>query len=412
MKTTTSKLSYCTLAAGCLALSVSSLLADPGINTNAVYAQTNLVSDISGRALRTDARLINPWGILASAEGTWVANNGTGLIAGYGAQGTHTSFAIHVKNPAGEQGKPDGLVFNDSAQFVITNGHKHGASTFLIATEDGTIAAWNHSFSGSNAVIVVDRSGSNAVYKGLTIIRDTNGAPHIYAADFHNNAVDVFDGSFNHVNSFTDTTLPANFAPFNCAKIHGKLFVSFALQLLPDAEDDQSGPGNGYVDIFDTDGTLLRQFASQGVLNSPWGMVEAPDHFGKFSGALLVGNFGDGRINAFDLITGKSLGPLSDASGNPIANDGQWGLAFNRGPSAARWGFDAERLYFTAGLNGEDDGLLGYIRSVGRQANLWGNNGFGQNGGPGQQGGPGQHGGPGQGGGPAQNGGQGRPAGR
>ena len=387
----------CVVAAGCLALSVSPLLADPGFSTNAVYAKSNLVSDISGLAPRTDARLVNPWGLLGAPDGTWVANGGSGLVAGYGSQGTKTSFAIRVRTPAGDQGKPSGLVFNDSRQFVITNGSKHAAATFLIATENGTIAGWNHSISGSNSVIVVDRSGSEAIYKGLTILRDTNGAPHIYAANFHGNSVDVFDGTFNYVSSFTDTTLPANFAPFNCAKIHGKLFVSFALQKLPDAEDDQAGPGNGYVDIFDTDGTLLRQFASQGVLNSPWAMVEAPNQFGKFGNALLIGNFGDGTINAFDLISGKSLGALSDASGNPIVIDGLWGLAFNRQRSNGRWDFSAERLYFTAGINGEADGLLGYIKSVGRQIKKNGKDSFGQGQGGGQWGGQGNDQGGGQG---------------
>ena len=396
MKTTTSKLRTCTLAAASLAVSLSSLLADPGVSTNAIYAKTNLVFNIPGTAPHTDPRLLNAWGILSATEGVWVNNNHSGLTAGYSANGTFTRFSIHIPSPGGGDGAPTGLIFNDSSRFIITNGHRHAAATFLMATEDGTITAWNQSINKSNALIVVDRSGAGAVYKGLTMLRDTNGAPQIYAADFHNNAVDVFDGAFNLVTSFTDTSLPANFAPFNCAKIHGKLFVSFALQLLPDAVDDQAGPGNGYVDIFDTDGTLLRRFASEGVLNSPWGMVEAPDHFGKFSCALLVGNFGDGTINGFDLITGKSLGALSDSSGNPIVIDGLWGLVFNRSQPKGRWGFEAERLYFTAGPNGEEDGLLGYLRSVGKKfttGNGWNGNGNGNGNGSDHNGGPGARGG-------------------
>ncbi len=351
------------------------------VSTNAVYAQSNLVADISGNAPRTDPRLVNPWGILATPQGVWVANNHSSLVAGYGPQGTFNKFSIHIPTPDGGDGAPTGLAFNDSTQFVISNGSKHQPATFLMATEDGTIAAWNQKISGSNAVIVIDSSGSDAVYKGLAIQRDSTGALHIYAANFHGNSVDVFDGSFNFVSSFTDTSLPANFAPFNVATIHGKLFVSFALQALPDAEDDQPGPGNGYVDIFDTDGTLLRQFASQGVLNSPWGMAEAPWHFGKFSGALLIGNFGDGMINAFDLITGQSLGALADDQGNPIVIEGLWGLAFNRQGSHGHWDFDAERLYFTAGPNDEDNGLLGYLKSVGRKGP--GKSDFGQGHNPG-----------------------------
>ena len=387
------------LATGVLALGLGSAWGQGQwfANTNAVYAVSNLVADTSGTAPKTDPRLLNPWGILATPEGVWVALNHSGLVAGYGPNGTFTKFAIHVPTPDGGDGSPTGLIFNDSNQFVISNGSKHGAASskhgaasFLVATEDGTIAAWNHSFSGSNAVIVVDRSESGAIYKGLAMLRDTNGTPHIYAANFHDNAVEVFDGSFNLVNSFTDSSLPQGFAPFNIASIYGKLFVSFALQG-EGAEDDQPGAGNGYIDVFDTDGTLLRQFASQGVLNSPWAMVVAPGSFGKFGGSLLVGNFGDGAINAFDLISGKSLGALSDKAGNIISIDGLWGLAFNRQASKGRWDFTSERLYFTAGPNGEDDGLLGYIKSAGKQV---GGSGPGQGGsGQGNQGGQGDQGG-------------------
>jgi uncharacterized protein (TIGR03118 family) len=276
-----------------------------------------------------------------------------------------TPFAIQVPNPAGGAGAPTGLAFNDTAAFVITNGNRHAQSTFLMATEDGTITAWNQRISGSNAVIVVDNSGAGAVYKGLAIARDTNGAPRIYAANFHAGVVDVFDAHFQPVGSFTDSNLPAFFAPFNVRTIRGKLFVTFALQKLPDAMDDQSGPGNGYVDMFDSDGTLLRSFAAQGALNSPWGLAVAPRHFGKFSGALLVGNFGDGRINAFDLLTGKFLGALSTPAGDPVVIPGLWGLGFERDERPDReCEFEAFRLYFTAGPNGESDGLLGYLHST------------------------------------------------
>ena len=214
--------------------------------------------------------------------------------------------------PGGGPGAPTGLVFNDSHQFNLTNGMFHAASAFLISTEDGTIAAWNRFITGSNAVIVVDNSASGAVYKGLAIVRDTNNAPNIYAADFHYGKVDMFDGQFRFVRSFTDPDLPDLFAPFNVRNFRGRVFVSFAMQKLPDKHDDQSGPGNGFIDIFDTDGTLLRRFASGGALNSPWGMAIAPGNFGRFSRALLVGNFGDGRINAFDLLTRRPPSKFPD----------------------------------------------------------------------------------------------------
>jgi len=258
------------------------------------------------------------------------------------------------------------LVLNDSRQFVISNATRHAASTFLMSTEDGTITAWQRSISVSNAVIVADRSASGAVYKGLAIARDTNGAPRIYAADFHGGMVDMFDGQFHYVSSFTDTGVPDHFAPFNIRTIRGRLFVTFALQKLPEAKDDQPGPGNGFVDIFDTDGTLLRRFASQGVLNAPWGLAVAPGNFGNLGGSLLVENYGDGRINAFDLLTGKSLGPLKDPAGNPIVIEGLWGLTFEREAREGReCDFTAERLYFTAGINGEADGLFGFIHAAG-----------------------------------------------
>src|SRR5262249_53528357 len=173
------------------------------------------------------------------------------------------------------------------------------------------------------------------------------------------------DDAFQFLFSFTDTNLPAGFAPFNVRTIRGKLFVTFAKQLLPDADDDEAGPGNGYIDIFDTDGTLLRPFAAQGALNSPWGLTTAPRNFGKFSNALLVGNFGDGRINAYDLLTGKWLGYLTDGGGAPLVIDGLWGLAFETEEIFEREClFTAQRLYFTAGVAHEDHGLFGYIHPI------------------------------------------------
>jgi uncharacterized protein (TIGR03118 family) len=255
---------------------------------------------------------------------------------------------------------------NDTKEFLVNKGSKSAPATFLISTEDGTILAWNSAINGTNAEIVADRSTTpaGAIYKGLAIAEDTNGAAHIYAANFHAGFVDVFDGQFNYVKSFTDTNVPSGFAPFNIRVIRGRLFIAFALQG-PGAEDDQAGPGNGFIDIFDTDGTLLRRFASQGVLDSPWGMVVAPEHFGAFSHALLVGNFGDGRINAFDLLTGKLLGNLKDQNGDNLVIDGLWALTFEKDEVPGHeCEFNAQRLYFTAGPNEEADGLFGILRPI------------------------------------------------
>lgn len=354
---------YDIVLGGLLALAFAPEAASAATNS---YDQVNLAADIATNALHHDSRLVNPWGMVASPEVVWVNDNGPGLATAYGPDGHVESYAIHVPGPAWKTngGTPSGLVFNETESFVITNatGKKHDESTFLIATEDGTIAAWNQAITGSNAMLVVDRSSLGAVYKGLAIAHGTNGEPQIYAANFHAGAVDVFDGHFQYLGFFTDPALPALFAPFNIRHIRGYLFVTFAKQKLPDMHDDDAGPGNGYVDIFGTDGTLLRHFAANGALNSPWGMVVAPGNFGEFSHTLLVGNFGDGRINAFDLLTGQTLGHLTRENGNDLVIDGLWALTFEREKLDAHdCDFRADRLYFTAGLNGEADGLLGFI---------------------------------------------------
>ncbi len=357
-------ISNATLIAGLLALAGTTPTAQAFTNLNSGYVEVKLVSDISSNALRTDPRLVNPWGLIAGPAAVWVNDNGPGLTTVYSPFGGVFPFAINIPGPGGMgAGTPSGLIFNDTFQFTITNGTNHARSIFLASTEDGTIAAVNFFVTGSNAVLAVDRSASGAVYKGLAIARLTNGMPQLYAANFHANLVDVFDGNFNYVTSFTDTNLPAFFAPFNLKNIGGKLFVTYAMQKLPDLHDDQAGPGNGYIDVFAPDGTLLNRFASQGPLNSPWGMAVAPWNFGPFSRALLVGNFGDGHINAYNLSTGSLLGHLTKPDGSDLVIDGLWGLDFQ--PLAAfSWfyQFVPPRLYFTAGINDEADGLFGFVR--------------------------------------------------
>jgi uncharacterized protein (TIGR03118 family) len=387
-----------TLAAGFTALALVPAFGHHTNETISGYQQVNLVSDVASNAPATDPRLVNPWGILVGEEAVWVNDNGPGLTTAYGPFGQIFDFAINIPSPvATNTGTPSGLVFNPTRHFVFTNGTSQAPATFLMATEDGTITAWNHDVNESNAVIVVDNSASNAVYKGLAIARLTNGAPQLYAANFHAGVVDVFDAQFNYVQSFTDTSAPTNFAPFNIKNINGQLFVTFALQKLPDMHDDQAGPSNGVIDVFAPDGTMVRQFASQGALNSPWGMAVAPGGFGEFAHALLVGNFGDGFINAFDLETGNPLGHLTNADGSDLVISNLWGLAFaeeapadrndhedeggdgddahnghhgheKRGhhgnPGHPEFGREGPRLYFTAGINGEADGLFGYVVRV------------------------------------------------
>ena len=323
------------------------------------FIQHNLASDLPNTAITTDGNLKNPWGIAFGPGGPfWIADNATGVATVYNGQAQKLPITVTIPPPKGSKGHaaPTGTVFNGTSSFVVSSGGASGPATFIFATEDGTISGWNQNVNASSAILMVDNSSSGAVYKGLAIVSGA-GESFLYATDFHNNLVQIFDGSFGMAGSFTDPTLPPGFAPFGIANIGGLLYVSFALQKPPDNHDDQSGPGNGFIDVFSTGGGLVRRFASGGPLNSPWGMTFASD-FGPFSNALLAGNFGDGAINAFDISTGTFLGQLTDQQGRPIFIDGLWSLTFGGGGL----GGNPNVLYFTAGTNGEEDGLFGDLQ--------------------------------------------------
>jgi uncharacterized protein (TIGR03118 family) len=336
---------------------------------SAGYQQTNLVSDIPGLARRTDANLVNPWGVTVSPNGhVRVSDNGTGLSTDYVHNGTSLPQVVTIPPPAGSlpgtTATPTGNILNTTSDFVVSAQGKSRPSTFIFATEDGTLSGWNEHVDRANAIRKVDNSPSGAVYKGLALGSNSQGN-FLFATDFHNGVIDVFNKNFQQVTlagSFSDPMLPPppigspGFAPFGIANIGGDLFVTYALQK-PGQHDDQAGPGNGFIDVFDTNGHLLQRFASHGTLNSPWGMAVAPDNFGQFSHALLVGNFGDGRINAFNLGTGASLGQLADPAGQAITIDGLWGLAFGKGQGEGHGG----TLFFAAGINDEADGLFGTL---------------------------------------------------
>ena len=326
------------------------------LNSNG-YVQHNLVSDQPGTAITLDSNLKNPWGMAFSPTGPfWIADNGTGLSTVYNGQAQILPLVVTIPPPMGstQTATPTGIVFNGTPNFVVSSGGQSGPALFIFATEDGTISGWNPNVNPSAAILAVDNSSAGSVYKGLAL---ASGGSLLFATDFTNNAVRVFNGSFNLVNSFTDPSLPAGFAPFGIANIQGLLYVTFALQNAENPEEDQPGFGNGFVDVFNTDGTLVRRFASQGVLNSPWGLALSGE-FGPFSNSLLVGNFGDGTINAFDPATGDFLGRLMSDRNQPIVIEGLWALAFGNGGQAG----NPRLLYFTAGINDEENGLFGDLQ--------------------------------------------------
>src|SRR5437868_4300644 len=284
------------------------------------YVQTNLVSDLPGIAAQTDPNLVNPWGLAASASSPfWIANNHSGTSTLYNGAGQPfpATNPLVVQIPAPQSGQspaaPAGVVFNDTIGFLVGGS----PASFIFSNEDGTISAWNGSAGGA-AKLMVDNSGAGAVYKGLAVATSTAG-PRLYATNFNSGAIETFDTAFSPVvtpGGFIDPNIRSGFAPFGIQRIGRKLFVSYAMQS-SDRHDDVSGPGNGFIDVFDFDGNLVTRLASNGVLNAPWGMALAPAYFGDFANLLLVGNFGAGTINAFDRATGILAGTLQRPSGNP-----------------------------------------------------------------------------------------------
>jgi uncharacterized protein (TIGR03118 family) len=333
------------------------------------YSVRNLVSDGFVPADNTDPNLVNPWGIVFNPNGpVWVADNGTGVATLYNGSGVKQPVApqplvVTIPTPKGgtPPSAPTGIVFSSGSDFVVTEGTLSGPSRFMFATEDGTIAGWAPNVNPTNAILVVDPPNHTAIYKGLALA--ANGTAHfLYATDFHNNRIDVFDSSFHPATlpgNFSDPGIPGGYAPFGIQNILGNLYVTYAKQD-KDAEDDVAGPGFGFVDVFDADGHLIRRFASRGQLNAPWGLALAPADFGRFSNSLLVGNFGDGRINAFDPRSGEPRGLLREPDGRAVTLEGLWGIAFGTGvlnqPTNA--------LFFSAGPDDEAHGLYGRIDPV------------------------------------------------
>jgi uncharacterized protein (TIGR03118 family) len=328
--------------------------------------ELKLVSDVTGLgAFHTDSNLLNPWGIAAFDSGPfWISDNHAGASTLYQSFGQAVPLVVNIPAPGGASpGSPTGIVFNPNTrtkplEFVVTGNGKSGPSVFIFATEDGAIVGWNPSVDRQNGVIAFDNSASGAVYKGLALA-SYGGHGYLYGANFNSGWVDMLDENFHWVNSFTDPGVPAGFAPFGIQKIYDHLYVTYAKQDIF-KHDDVSGPGNGYVSVFNLDGTFNKRLITGGFLNSPWGLALAPQSWGASNGygALLVGNFGDGKINAFGFTDGHHLGQVKDYYGNPLVINGLWGLMFGNGRAA---GVLDNWLYFTAGPGGEAHGLFGAL---------------------------------------------------
>jgi uncharacterized protein (TIGR03118 family) len=353
------------------------------------YVATNLTADLPNIAPNTDSVLQNAWGVVFTpgASPFWISDNATGCSTLYDGSGVPqpqpTPLKVKLPLPGGTipdtacrpvdpenpptspPATPTGLVWNPSATFPVPGRTNPTIpATFIFATEDGTIAAWAGGLTPPDqAVLAVDNSALGAVYKGLVVGTNVHGVL-LFATNFYAGTIDVFapNGSAGFQpatamqieGDFTDPELPAGFAPFGIQNINGDLFVTYAKQS-EDKRDDVAGPGHGFINVFNTNGQLLRRFASQGPLNSPWGVAQASFAFGRFSGAILIGNFGNGHINAFNA-QGKFLGPLRDVQGQPLVIDGLWALTLGGGRNSS-----ADTLYFTAGPNDETDGLFGTI---------------------------------------------------
>jgi uncharacterized protein (TIGR03118 family) len=365
--------------------------------------QTNLVSDLPGVAQHLDPNLVNPWGISESGGSPfWVSDNNAGVSTLYNATGTPQSLVVSIPGPGdplGASGTPTGTVFNidlAGGGFQVSGVDSMGKATsaaaiFLFATEDGTIVGWNPGVNptgfdpnkaGTYGIIAVDHSAiptaaDGAVYKGLAIATGPNGAIFgadpasttvLYAANFRAGTIEVYDTNFKPVTlpsgAFADSNLPAGYAPFDVQVLGNKVYVTYALQDA-DKHDDVAGAHHGFVDVFNLDGTPglaggKERLISGGALDSPWGLTMAPSSFGSLGGSLLVGNFGNGRINAYNPTTGAFLGQLTDPDGEPIQIDGLWALKVGNGGM----GGDTDKVYFTAGLFGETHGLFGSLTPV------------------------------------------------
>jgi uncharacterized protein (TIGR03118 family) len=313
------------------------------------YQVTNLVTNpTSGlTAAHTDKNLKNAWGIAFNPTAfAWVADNGTGVSTLYDGSGNANPLVVKIPSANGtDDGTPTGIVFNGGAGFNVTKGGVSAPARFIFVSEDGVISGWSPTLDMNNAIPAMPTQ--DAVYKGVTIAQNGT-AQFLYATDFEHRKIDVFDSSFKPATGFggkfKDPGIPVDYGPFNVQNILGNLYVTYA-KTQPGSEDEAHGKGLGFVDVYDADGNLLSHLVQHGKLNAPWGVALAPSGFGKFSNRLLVGNFGDGTINAYDPHTGGHKGTLKGANGKPLMIDGLWALVFGNG----FLGQPTDTLFFSAG---------------------------------------------------------------
>ncbi len=329
------------------------------------YQQTDLVSDVPGLAAVTDPNLVNPWGLSRSATSPWwTANNGTGTSTLYNGLGIKQALTVTIPPAAGLSGPstPTGTVFNGSSDFKVGLPGTSQPARFLFVTAEGTLSGWNPGANPTNAITKIDWSTSGAIFRGLAL-GQIGTANYLYAANFHTGKVDVFDGTFTPVDlgatAFHDPHLPRGYAPFNVQAIGDKIFVAYAKQ---DHEkiDEVTGPGRGFVTAYTTSGVLSMRLHWGPWFNAPWGVAQAPADFGRFSGMILVGQFGSGKIAAFDPVTGKFRGFMRGANHRPVKIEGLWALSFGNGANAG----PLNTLYFAAGIEDEAHGLFGTLTAL------------------------------------------------
>jgi uncharacterized protein (TIGR03118 family) len=370
------------LAAGLFAVAVPATVATaavvpsgtaPAFTAKNDFHQTNLISNRTDQGAQVvDPNLQNPWGLaLGPTTPLWVADNNAGAATVYsvnvgGTMAQKVKLTVTLpggRASTGDGASPTGEVFNPTSGFVVTSKAGSGPGLFIFSAEAGQISAWSpvaDPIVAGASTAQVEFSSRTAVYKGLAIASTRHGT-FLYASNFHDGTVDVFNSKFHLVHlrgNFRDRSLPAGYAPFGIQEIHGFIYVTYALQNAA-KHDDVSGPGHGFIDIFTKDGFLVKRLVSRGDLNSPWGLAVAPDGFGPFQGKLLVGNFGDGLIHAYGLFSGQRFGPLRNEHGRPIQIDDLWGLHVGTAMTGG-----TRTLLFSAGINDEKDGLVGSINPV------------------------------------------------